>query len=265
MSGQIIFFKKSKSDYSYTYVTATASEGSAYATYVLNRNNTSSWITTGSTDASLTTLTIDFSESRTITDILLLKHNFKSFTVKYWDGSAYQAFSPAISETTNTADDNYYEVTSQATSKIQITINSTQVVDSDKYLFQFIATEKIGRLNGWPVIKKPVVSRNRKKTMMLSGKQNIFENVGGFSCNLTITSHSNAADLTVIETLYGYSEGFLVWPGGGVESQFRNILQGYRMEDIFLMKCSDEYSPEYHLGMYALGTGVNMRLEEVIN
>src|SRR5688500_2818941 len=133
MSGQIIFFRKSKADFSYDNVSATASEGASYAEYVLNRSNLSAWLTTGSVDANNTTLTIDFSEDRVVSDILLLKHNFKAFTVKLWDGSTYQDFSPAISETTNTDSSNYYEVTSQETSRIQITITGTQTPDEDKY------------------------------------------------------------------------------------------------------------------------------------
>jgi hypothetical protein len=265
MSAQILFFQKNKADYSVASVTAIASESSDLASYVLNRSNLSAWITTGSVDANNTTLEVDFGETRRVTDIILLKHNFKSFKAEYWDGSAYQAFSPAIDETTSTETTSYFEFTAVTTLKIRITIRGTQVVNSDKYLYQFIATEKIGQLNGWPVIKKPMVSRNKKKSEMLSGKMNIFENIGKFSCTLEVKAATDGEDLTIIETLYEQFEGFLVWLCGGDESQFKTVRKGYRLEDLFLMKCSDEYEPEYLDGVYKNGIKISMSLEEVID
>jgi hypothetical protein len=265
MSSQIIFFQKNKADLSYENVSATASQGSAYAQYVLNRSNVSAWLTTGSVDADNTTLTIDFNEDRYVTDLLLLKHNFKSFTVKYWNGSSYVAFSPAIAPTNNTAASNHYEVTGVETSRIQITILGTQTANQDKYLYQFIATEQLGQLNAWLMIKNPTHSRNRIKNKTLSGKLNIVENVGGFSCRLTVKSLTNSSDLNLIEELYAANEGFLVWLCGGDESQFLTRRQGYRMEDIYLMKCTDEYQPEYVDGVYKNGIKIEIDLQEVID
>jgi hypothetical protein len=265
MSGQIIFFEKNKADFSYSSVRATASESTDYAVNVLNRNNTTAWITTGSLDSNNTTLTIDTADTKLISDILLIKHNFKAFTLKYWDGFTYQDFSPAINETTNTKESNYFEVEAVSTNKLQLTILGTQVPDSDKFLYQFIATEKLGRLTGWPIIKSPTISRNRKTNQMLSGKMNVFENVGNFSVTLRFNSFSSDADLTLVEELYNQVDGFLVWPCGGNEAQFRTARQGYRMIDIFLMKPIDEYTPEYNKGIYKSGLSFDINLEEVID
>lgn len=265
MSAQMIFFRKSRGDLSNETVTATASQGASYAEFALNRGNLNAWITSGSVDADNTTWEVNFGEAREVQDILMLKHNFKAFTVKWWDGSAYQNFTPAISETTNVEESNYYQIALVSTSKIQVTITGTQTANSDKFMYQFIATEKLGRLNAWPVIKTPTHSRNRVKTQTLSGKYSIIENVGGFSCKLTIKSLTNLADLDLIEELYGANEGFLVWLCGGDESQFRTRRQGYRMEDIYLMKCSDEYQPEYVNGLYTGGIKIDLDLQEVID
>lgn len=264
MAEPILFFKKAKTDLSEDNVSATANEGSEFANYALNRSNLSAWITTGSSDSSGTTWTVDMTDEKTISEILLIKHNFKSFTVKYWDGAAYQDFSPAISETTNTEEVNRYSVTEVATSKIQITINGTMTPDEDKYLFQFIATEVLGQLAGYPVIKNPVLSRNKKKSTMLSGKLNISENVGGFSCDLSVSEWKSDADLTLVETLYSSSDGFLVWLCGGDEDQFASLRKGYRLEDLFLMKCVNDYEPEYVAGMYRRGMNITIKLAEVV-
>jgi hypothetical protein len=263
MAGQIIFFEKNKADFSNQDVVATATEGNDFIRNVLNRNNLTAWITTNSVDANDTTVTLDMADTKTVSDILLLKHNFKSFNIKYWDGATYQDFTPAINESTNTLDSNYFEVTPVSTSRVQLIIHGTQTADTDKVLYQFIVTEKLGRLEGWPLIKSPTLSRNRQKTVMLSGKTSVMENIGSYSVVLKFTSFSSEFDLSIIEALYSKIDGFLFWPCGGVESQFRTIREGYRMEDIYLMKPTDEYSPEYDKGLYKSGMSLDVKLTEV--
>jgi hypothetical protein len=265
MPKQILFFRKSRADLSFEEVTVTASEGQEMAKSAFARGNLTAWLTSDSLDANQTTFTIDFSEERTVSDILLLKHNFKSFTVQWWNGLSYQDFSPPISESTNLKGSSYYSVSAVSTQLIRLTVYSTQVPDQDKFLYQFIATEKLGRLNAWPVIKAPLLSRNRLKSKSLSGKMNIIENIGSFSCSLEIPALSNSQDLDLIERLYGANESFLVWLCGGDENQFKTIRQAYRMEDIYLMKCSDEYSPEYLRGVYTSSIKIDMNLQEVID
>lgn len=265
MSGQIMFFKKSIADLANTDVVLTASEGDDFADFVRNRNNFSAWLTTGSTDASNTTFEIDFIDAKPISDILLLKHNFKAYTIQYWDGSTYQNFSPSISETTNTAESNYYRFTQVSSSKVKLTITGTQTANAEKFLYQFIVTSRLGQLNAWPIISDPLASRNKKKNQTLSGKMSIAENVGFFSCKLGVKILTNETDLVLIETLFGTTEGFLVWINGNSDSQFRSLRQGYRKEDLFLMKCSNEWSPEYYKGLYQSGIVIDMKLEEVID
>jgi hypothetical protein len=263
MAGQIVFFEKNFVDISNDAASASASEASSLAYLVQNRSNLTRWVTTGSADSSNTTFTMDIGDLKTVSDILLLQHNFKAFTVEYWDGSSYQSFSPAISETTNTAESNHYEVTPVVTSRIKITITGTMVADDDKYLTQLIVTRQLGQLNGWPIIKNPVFNRNRKSTSMLSGKKAVSLAVGGFSMELSVSCWRDSDDLDLIESLYARSEGFLVWPGGGVESQFSSVRKGYRMEDLFLMRPMNDYEPEFYRGLYSSGLSINMKLAEV--
>lgn len=264
MSYQIRFFEKSRSDLEYSIVSATASQGSTYASYALNRSNRNAWITSGSVDADNTTWTVSWTVGQTISEILLVKHNFKAFTIKYWNGSAYVAFSTPISQTVCTEETSWYSFNEVETTSIQITITGTQVVDDEKRLYQFICTNLIGQFNAWPVIDKPMVSKYRQTNAMLSGKSNVYENAGKFSCSLVIEALTDDDDLAIIESLYDSHEGFLVWLCGGSETQFKTIRQGYRLEDIFLMKCSNEYSPLYRDGLYKTGIKIQMDLEETI-
>ncbi len=263
MSSQIIFYNKSIVDIDFPSTSVTASEGQAYAYLPMNRNNRSAWQTTGSADANNTTYTVDFGQLRDIDTIVMIIHNFKAFTIKYWNGSSYVNFSTPIAETVNAAETNFYHFNTTTTSKIQLIITGCMVVDMDKFLYQFIVTTRIGQLTGWPVISGHNVSVNRTINQMLSGKASIYENVGYFSCNLSVEAWGIASDLAIIEELYGATEGFLMSLCGGDDSQFRSKRIGYRLQDLFLMKCTNEYSADYLNGLYKSGVFISVDLTEV--
>ena len=265
MSYQIRFFEKNKADFSDAAVVATASQGVGFETFALNRSNLSAWVTNSSVDADNTTFTIDFGDLHYIDSVLLVKHNFKAYTVKYWDGSAYQDFSTAINVSGNSDETKFHQFTAVNTTKVQLTITGTMTANQDKFLYQFIVTKQIGQFNGWPVIKNPIVSRNRQFSKMLSGKQSVREMIGAFSCTLSVKTLSNSADLDIIESLYLSNEGFLLWLCGGSESQFSSSRIGYRMEDLYLMKCHNEYKPEFYNGLYKAGIVTTVDLVEVVD
>jgi hypothetical protein len=265
MASQIIFFNKSAADFSNPNVSATASQGSAYASKALNRDMFTAWITTGSVDADNTTYEVDFVDQRTITDIILNKMNFKSYTIKYWSGSAWVDFATPVDIANNTQTTRRHQVQSVDTKKLQIMIRGTMVPNSDKYMYQVIATTLLGQLAGWPVIDDPTHDQNKKNTLMLSGKRNIVSNVGGFSTTLKVREWRNAADLALMQTLFAMNRGFLVWLCGGDETQFFTPLKGYRLEDIPLMRCADDWRPQWADGMYARGVEFKMKLVEVID
>jgi hypothetical protein len=265
MGAQIRFFDKNKADFSNISAIATASQGDTYADNVRDRSNNTAWVTTGSVDADNTTFELDFGEIKRIDSILLLKHNFKSYEIQYWDGAAYQDFATAIDETVFADDNSFHQFTAVETQKVLLTIRGTQIVDDEKKLYQFICTEEIGQFNGWPVIKGAKISRNRTRTKMLSGKENIREQVGAFSCSLSVAVTSDSEDLTIIESLHDANEGFLVWLSGGDEAQFSSVRKGYRLEDVYLMKCASELTNEFYKGIYPNGLVVKFDLVEVVD
>lgn len=262
MPQQIYFFEKNKADITNTDVVITASQADEFTAFMQNRDNNSAWITTGSQDSDNTNFVIDFGSERDITDIILIKNNFKDYTIQYWNGAAYVDFSTAINVTSNSTETVRHTFDSVNTLMVKVIITATFVVDDEKRLFQFIVTDLIGQLDGWPVIK-PVDSKNRIRNKMLSGKKRIIENSGGFRCSLSVKNWGSDADLTIIESLYDSIEGFLLWLSGGDETQFRSNRIGYRKEDLFLMKASNEYSPAYVTGIYTAGLKIKIDLEEI--
>lgn len=271
MGSQVKFFKKSFADIDNANASITVTDSVATSTgqdiidFVRNRNNRSAWRTTDSTDAGTTTLTIDFIDTENISRLLFLKNNWKAFTVKYWNGISYVDFSTVISETVSTAENNYYEFTAVDTSKIQVIITGTQVADEDKELYQFIATEEEGTLEAFPEITNPRHVSLRQRTTMLSGKTNIVESIGRFSCGLKVPYWKSDNDLTLVEKLYFGRLPMLVWLCGGDETQFSSIRRGYRLEDIFLVRPVNDYSPKWFSGVYTTGLEIEIRLDEVVD
>ncbi len=270
-SGQIIFFKKNFIDLSNEVGAVTVSagatsfDGAALLPYLRNRNNMSAWTTTGALDAYTITLTFDFGQNRLQTDVLLVKHNFKAFTVKYsTDGSTWSTFSTPIAETVCTDTTSRYSFTQVTARYNQITITGTQTANAEKYLYQYIATKLVGQLAGWPVIKNPVHDRGKKMTPVLSNKVAITEGIGSFGTTLEVTNWKSSADLTIVEDLYFAREGRLMWLCGDRATQFSFAAQGYRREDIYFVRPVNNYSPEWARGIYKAGMGIQMQLKESI-
>lgn len=264
------FYKKNIIDLDNTDAALTVTDvvatnnGEDFLDYMRNRNNTSGWMTTNSTDAANTTLVADFGASYDVDSILVLKHNLKAFTIKYWnlDTLAWTAFSTAIAETTNTADSNYYSFTKVVTTKIQIIITGAQVVNADKFINQLIVTELIGALAVEPQVK-PVIDRSRKSTKFLSGKKHIAKSVPSFAAVVRMNNVTGDADLTLAETLFASNRGFLVSLSGGTESQYSTVRQGWQREDVYLMNCENEYKPEWEQGRYKMGMPIDLDLVEI--
>jgi hypothetical protein len=264
----IKFFKKNILDLTnlspaFTITDSVATDtGEDFTDLMRNRNNSSGWATTGSSDAGTTTMIVDFIETKSFDAIILIGHNFKNFTLKYWDGAAYQNFSTAIAETTNSATTTYHTFTSVSSNKLQLIINGTTTADSDKFLKQFIVTEILGTFSVEPEVK-PEFDKDRKATKFLSGKQFVAKSVGGFTCQIRMKSVNDNTDLTLVETLFNSYEGFLVWICGGTTSQFETVRHGYRLEDIFFMDLANEYKPEFVESRWYMGLPIELKLVEV--
>ncbi|RLA59598.1 MAG: hypothetical protein DRQ89_13850 [Epsilonproteobacteria bacterium] len=274
MSAQIRFFNKNKIDLSLldsvtiTITDATATNtGQDYVDFMRNRNNTSAWLTTDSNDAANTEIEVLLGDTKEVSNIILVSHNLKAYTIQYWNGSAYVDFSTIISETTNTETTNLHTFTTVTTDQIKIIITGTQTADADKQIKQLIITDEVasGQLEGWPIIKRPRHSTNKKISTMLSGKVNVVESVGGFGMDLTVRNWNIDADLDLVEEIYFGNRGVLVWLSGGDETQFSRAHIGYRKEDLFLMRVVNDYTPEFRSGIYSTGIKVNMKLRESID
>lgn len=273
MSQQIKFFEKNVIDLENEDVTITVTDavatnnGQDFIDFIRNRSNLSAWITTGSTDAASTTLEVDWITGRDVTDIILIKHNWKAYTIQYWNGLTWTDFSTPISVSGSTDETTQHEFDSVEISRIRIIITETQVTDDDKELYQLVVTNKIasGQLTGWPLIRKPTFDNNKIRSKMLSGKFRVAESVGAWGFDLEVRNWSIQADLDIVENIFFRREGFLVWLSGNDEEQFRMEIMGYRKEDLFLMRLINDYRPEWVDGIYSNGLRIKMSLRESID
>jgi len=272
MAANPIIFKKNKLDLDdpnvvITVTDATATDrGQDFVDLMRNRQNTNGWATTGSNDAANTTLEFDFVDEQDLDNILIVDHNLKAYTVKFFDGAVFQDFSTPINETVNALTTTRHSFNSQSTTKIQLIITKTFVVDDDKFIAQMIATEIIAQLLTKVDIQDPVNSKERIVKRSLSGKVKVIKNVGGFQCRLFKEYVRNDADADLIaqEAMFDSHDGFLVWLSGGDTAQFNTQRVGYRLKDIFLMDCVNEYVSRWQDGRYDHGIPFDTNLVEAI-
>ncbi len=270
MSQQIKWYNKNfididNIDPTITITDATATDnGQSYVDFMRNRKNTSGWATTGSNDAANTQIDVDLVDDYSVDRILLIGHNLKAFTIQYYNGSSYVDFSTAINETTNTSTTNEFTFDAVTTSQIRIIITGTQVTDDDKFIRQLIITSAIGQFTGWPQIKKPTVGKNKKLTRLLSGKTLVTSQTGYFKCDLTVENWNIDNDLTILESIYFSINGVLMWINAGDDTQFSRTNIGFRDEDIFLVKPTNEYIPEFYKSYYNTGVKLKVSIQEVV-
>lgn len=270
MSQQIKFYQKNIIDIDNDNVTITVTDttatnnGQAYVDFMRNRKNTSSWRTTGSNDAANTRLDFELGDNYQVDRLLIIGHNLKAFTIQYWNGLTYVDFSIPISETTNSDGTTEFIFDEITTDKVRLIITGTQTADDDKLIKQFLVLKSVGQFSGWPQIKKPVSSRNKRRTRLLSGKTHITTQVGFFSCTLSVENWNIDADMDIVETLYFSPQGILMWINAGDNTQFSRTHIGYRGEDIYLISPVDEYTPEFFSYYYKTGVTIDIKLEEVV-
>jgi len=269
-TGQIRFFRKNHIDYdrpnpvlSVTDTLAT-NDGSASLQYLRNRNNFSSWATTGSLDANNTQLLINLGDIQQIDSIILVKHNFKNFLVERRN-LTLDIFE-TLENVTNETDTTTFIDTDSYTDQIRITIYGTQVTDSDKRMTQLIITENFGagQLESFPTIGKPTASVNKKVSRLLGGKSNIIETRGSFSASLTVSFLNIDSDLSLIESIFLNREGVLMLLSGSNDDQFASRRVGYRNEDIVLVRPTNELQLPYVDGVYTNGIKIKIDVTEVI-
>lgn len=243
--------------------TGAGNNGQSVVDFVRNRSNTSAWVTSGSLDSHNTRLVFNFSAAQRLDTLIFIKHNFKNYTVEVFTGGTWVLVETVTDNDKDTTSHQFDEVVATAA---RITITGTIIPDSNKFLFQAIATRKFesGQLKSWAKIEV-ILDQQKKVSRVLSGKANIVQSVGGYEVSLSVDSITDKSDIALLEEMYNrFYEGFLIWTSGGDDEQFTAKTRGFSNDDLMLVKPSDNYRAGWFEGLYKAGKPVRIRLREVI-
>lgn len=272
ITGGVKFFDRNKALFR-DGNTANASTNDAAAKFMLDISKYTRWESIGSNDITTETITINFKTTTTLDRLLLIGHNFKAYSIKYNDTEDFTNVSNldgdlvgGIVETAYDKDTSYYKFDSVEVSSITISIDTTQVVDEQKYCVQFIATTEVGTFAGFPRIGNVQHNRNIKGSKVISGKNVIQKGYEVTTFRMNFKSYPVQNDITIVDGLHEREDSFLVWLcGGRYGSEHFTIEQrGWRLEDVYNMQVSRPLNANYEKGIYQNGANTRLSFVEVI-
>ena len=229
------------------------------ASYIYDNEKRTKLTSSGSNDATPEVWTITFFSSVTMDAIHFANHNIKSGTVKYWNGGAYVDFSTPISWSGNAAVGNYFKFNSVATTKIQVTMNTTMVTNAEKYVSQIACMLMIGEMANNPTTFDPDFIEDA--IVHETAKGGIVYVFNGAKYAASWTFQASDTDMTLLRTLKDQWLPFYVLPCGGVTTWTQ---EGMRIQDIYLGCWINSFKPQYPqnriVGSY---TEITMEFREV--
>ena len=275
ITGGIKFFDQNIVD-SQTDATVTASTGVSSANFILDRNKYTVWRSSGSSDITIETLEIELTVFDFFDRLFLVNHNFKSYTVKYWSGSAWVDFVNVtglngislsnISESNYSVSSSYYEFDQVLTSKILITIQTTQIPNAEKYLNTFVIAPELGTLIGFPIVKTVTKNKNIRKAKLLNGRVFVNKSIETMKFSIDFKNYPPGLDndLNLTRVLFERDDSFFVWLCGGREGTpyFKYQLPGFRIEDLIQMQVTNVFNDKYRNNFYNGVINLKLRLEE---
>jgi len=271
ITGGIKFFKKSKA----LFVkggTAVASSNSEAAKNILTSNKFIKWVSSGSDDTTIETITITF-PSATIDRIFLIDMNFKEFTVKYDVTGTPTDFTSVvgldgsqsiIAETDYARDTAYYEVDAVTTTKIYITATKTQIVDAEKSLERFYGTEELGTFVGFPTANNEALNQNINLQKVLSGNLNAQKKLETFEMTLQFKNYTAIQnDYDILLDLHRRVDSFLVWLcGGKFGENFSITRENWDLKNVYNVQAIAKLNAKWNKGIYIAGFSGALKLQQ---
>lgn len=269
ITGGIKFFEKSVC-LSKDGATIVASSGNAASSNILSMNRYLRWDSVGSDDTTAETLTITFA-SATINRIFISDHNLKDFSITHGAGATsfvnvvgVNGSLSGIVETAFSESGAYYEFDSVTTTQINITATKTQIVDAQKFINVFIATEELGTFVGFP-IPNIKTDANEKSATVQTGKKITQKNFEVFRGRFSF-EYTEQADITLLNTLYERQEPFLIWLCGGKfgGQSFSVAFKNWRLKDVYQVQTSGSINTNFRNNIYTSSPMTNITVAEEV-
>ena len=270
MTGGISFYDKSKTLFA-NGAQAVASSNINDQNLPLSTNKYFKWESSGSDDAITETYTITLPIAISINRIFLIDHNFKKFQIQYGASLDFANVTgldnyvdSKIDVTGFARDTAYFEFDAVTTDTLILTIDTTQVVDAEKIIAQFIATNEIGTLTGYPKLNAVTLNRDTKREKAISGRFHIQKSFESAAFDLNLSTYPLQADIDLLDGLYNREDSFLVWLSGGLPNQFTYSQRGFLLKDVYQMQISRGLKNSYEKNVYLLGVNQKYSFIEVV-
>lgn len=256
--------------------TAVANSNSGNAVLVLNYDKDSTWVSSGSTEGVAATITITLPAGTTFNRLMLLNHNFKTYTITYGAGAtnfanvitANNVTMANITETAYADSGSYYEFDSVTTTQINISCTNVQnpAVTTEKYLGVLFISTEIGTLSvdGLPKLD-PQISANNRVAQNINNKAIVQRGLDSFSCTLSAQLIYDQADADIFTALYDRNEDFMVLLCGGRagSTYFRIKAKPFRLEDLYRVRNTASLDNGHYKGLFNTGIQQSLKLIEV--
>jgi len=162
------------------------------------------WSTAGYSTNTSTLVTVSFTSSVVIDRVFLQNHNLKQFRI-FYDGVTANTFTPAISETTNSATSNYYTFATITVSSISLQVDLATTADTEKEVGTFYVGQLMLSMERNPPANsyKPIIDRQQVIHRMPNGGVTQFVVANKFRTNLKwdfLTESFTSRLLNVYET-----------------------------------------------------------------
>lgn len=253
----IKFFEKNQitEDETFTFTSALTSD----AGNLFDNNLSTKLISDDSDDSTPEVWIFEWSGAIDVDAIHLAEHNIKSGDIKYWDGGAYVNFSTPISLSNETVDGHFFSFDSVNTTKIRVTMNTTQTVDAEKSVGQLRVLEIIGTVEKNPV-QADTEFPESSRIFDTSNKGNVYTFFGSkYKTKLKFTN-ATTNDLTLLKTLKDGGDSFNLFLNGG-NNTFAE--PGFRVKDMFLVNYVNPFKFKLIKGLHGVGVQITLDLREI--
>jgi hypothetical protein len=215
-------------------------------------------VASNDTTPELWTIQFQAAMNQTIDAIFIDNHNIKSGNIKYWDGTAFVNFSTPVTWSNNTQTTSFFSFTSVATSKIQLTMNTTMIANAQKFVGQLMLLESIGAPQIPPsAFTISYIDKGHTHTTVTGGVVFILY---GRKATIKLTfSDASYTDIDLFEGLKTLGEPFVFYPNGGAYS---GQDRGFRLKDIYTVNYMNDFLPVLKSGVLDNNQTIMLELKE---
>lgn len=248
MGTKVKFYSQNLINADTTYSLTTANTSLADNLYDNDNNTVLSSIASSDSVSEIWTFT--FSGSQGLDRIFIANHNIGSGKLEYDSAGSWADFSTPITWTTTSATDtNYYEVNSITTTKLRLTMDTTQSADEQKQVGEFRAFSELGEVAYNPQKGDPRFDE-ASRNFTTDDNSSVYVYFGDKFRTKLQFDNAEQADLELFRSLKDRRTPFYVYLNGG-DTTSSIYEEGWRFQDMYLVNYVNNY--EYKLQTGALG------------